>query len=176
MLATAPPLPFSLGAQHFWGGDGVSGALPSPTKIHHGSQLSIREKSPNLFLKHFLPRYLPFAKPELQPRNLTTINETQQGHKRPNTVTLKLFQPALATQIQTQGSKRTANTQPFPSGSPLGPQISPSQGWRSLSLADPQEHSRYLPFESSRQLRPNQHHSKKGKKTPTKNLQKWHYS
>jgi len=115
-----------------------SPALSSPIKIHRRPWLSIREKSPNLFLKYFLPKYLPFSKPKLQPRNLTTINETQLGYEGPNTMTLKPFQPALAIQPQTPGSQRRAKTQPG-----------------------------YFSFASSHQLRPDQHLSKTGEKNPS---------
>lgn len=89
----------------------VSGALPHPLPLKSTAGLSfpLREKSSNLFLKCFLPEYLPFAKPKFQPRNLTTINE------------------------------------PFSCRPP----------WSAVGISS---------FESSSQLRPNQHLSKEGRK------------
>lgn len=94
-----------------WWWQGVSGALPHPLPLKSTAGLSfpLREKSSNLFLKCFLPKYLPFAKPKFQPRNLTTINE------------------------------------PFSCRPP----------WSAVGISS---------FESSSQLRPNQHLSKEGRK------------
>lgn len=99
-----------------------------------------------------------------------TINETQQGHKGPNTVTLKLFQPAVAIQAQSQGSKRRAKTA-FPLQVPKS--ASPRAG-AAFCLQNPGSTVGIFSFESSRQLGPNQHLSKKENKNKNqhKNLQK----
>lgn len=108
MLAMAPPPPFSPGCSPVlgWWWQGAPGALPSPTNICRRSQLSIREKSPNPFLKRFipkyllfskpkstkLPKYLPFPKPKLQPRNFNPNKQNSAGpqgtqHRDPKAVT-----------------------------------------------------------------------------------------